>query len=82
MTGNSSYPGIDVESPEWIGNLDASADADKLFVVAAFDEEATDAWVSLHEKQSDGSWHMKYVMQNVDENTVVLNMYFFSLTKV
>ena len=46
MTGNSSYPGIDVESPEWIGNLDASADADKLFVVAAFDEEAGDDFFS------------------------------------
>ena len=54
----AAYPGIDVESPEWVADLDAAADADKLFVVAAFDEDATDAWVSLHEKQSDGSWHM------------------------
>ena len=52
------YQGIDVVSPEWIGTLDAAKDAKQLFVVAAFAEDATDAWISLHEKQSDGSWHM------------------------
>lgn len=54
----SGYKGIDVESPEWVGKLDAAADADQMLVVAAFDETATDAWISLHEKQEDGSWHM------------------------
>ena len=29
-----------------------------MLVVAAFSNDATDAWVSLHEKQSDGSWQM------------------------
>ena len=52
------YRGIDVPSPEWVGALDAAKDAKQLFVVAAFAEDATDAWISLHEKQSDGSWHM------------------------
>lgn len=52
------YRGIDVESPEWIGSLDAAKEASKVFVVAAFDEDATDAWISLHQKQDDGSWHM------------------------
>ena len=52
------YSGIDVASPEWVGKLDAAKDAKQLFVVAALSEDATDAWISLHEKQSDGSWHM------------------------
>ena len=54
----SGYSGIDVESPEWIGKLDAAANSEQVFVVAAFSETATDAWISLHEKQDDGSWHM------------------------
>ncbi len=29
-----------------------------MLIVAAFSADATDAWISLHEKQSDGSWHM------------------------
>ena len=52
------YAGIDVESPEWVGGLSAAQSADQMLVVAAFAEDATDAWVSLHEKQSDGTWHM------------------------
>ncbi len=52
------YKGIDTESPAWVGKLDAASSADQLFIVAAFKEDATDAWVSLHKKQADGSWHM------------------------
>ena len=52
------YRGIDVASPDWVGKLDAAKTADQLLIVAAFSEDATDAWISLHEKQSDGSWHM------------------------
>ncbi len=52
------YAGIDVASPEWVATLDAARDARQVFVVAAFAPNATDAWVSLHEKQSDGTWHM------------------------
>ena len=52
------YRGIDVASPEWVGELDAAKGAEQLLIVAAFREDATDAWVSLHQKQSDGSWHM------------------------
>ena len=55
---SGSYSGIDVESPDWVGTLDAAQDAEQMFIVAAFNEEATDAWISLHEKQGDGSWHM------------------------
>ena len=55
---SSGYTGIDTASPDWVGKLEAAKDADQLFVVAAFSEDATDAWVSLHEKQKDGSWHM------------------------
>jgi L,D-peptidoglycan transpeptidase YkuD (ErfK/YbiS/YcfS/YnhG family) len=54
----ADYKGIDTLSPEWVGKLDAAKDTDQLFIVAAFNQDATDAWVSLHEKQSDGKWHM------------------------
>jgi L,D-peptidoglycan transpeptidase YkuD (ErfK/YbiS/YcfS/YnhG family) len=54
----SGYKGIDVASPDWVGKLDAARDADQMLIVAAFSEDATDAWISLHVKQSDGSWHM------------------------
>ena len=52
------YGGIDVPSPEWVGKLDAAKDVEQMLIVAAFSEDATDAWVSLHQKQNDGSWHM------------------------
>ena len=54
----SEYKGIKTDSPEWVANLDAAATADQMLVVAAFSETATDAWVSLHEKQADGTWKM------------------------
>ena len=54
----SDYQGIDTLSPEWVGQLDAAKDANQLLLVAAFGQDATAAWVSLHEKQSDGTWHM------------------------
>ena len=52
------YRGIDVVSPDWVGRLDVASGAEQMLIVAAFSEDATDAWISLHEKQSDGSWHM------------------------
>lgn len=52
------YQGINVVSPDWVGKLDAAGDAKQMLIVAAFSADATDAWISLHEKQSDGSWHM------------------------
>ena len=54
----AEYHGIDVASPAWVAELEAAKDAKQVFVVAALSEDATDAWISLHEKQSDGSWHM------------------------
>jgi len=54
----AGYNGIDVESPEWVGKLRAASTSDQLFIVAAYDENANDAWISLHEKQADGTWHM------------------------
>ena len=54
----SEYKGISTDSPDWVANLDAAATADQMLIVAAFDETATDAWVSLHEKQKDGTWKM------------------------
>ena len=55
---NGGYQGIDVASPDWVGGLDAAGEAEQMLIVAAFSDDATDAWVSLHEKQSDGTWHM------------------------
>ena len=54
----AGYQGIDVSSPDWVGKLDAAGDAKQMLIVAAFSADATGAWISLHEKQSDGSWHM------------------------
>lgn len=53
-----SYAGIDVASPDWIGNLETAKETSQMLIVAAFSPEATDAWVSLHEKKPDGTWHM------------------------
>ena len=54
----SEYKGISTASPDWVANLDAAASSDQMLIVAAFNETATDAWVSLHEKQKDGTWQM------------------------
>ncbi|MEE3468467.1 MAG: L,D-transpeptidase family protein [Eubacterium sp.] len=53
------YPGIDVASPDWVTKLPQAATAQKLFIVAAPSKTATTAWLSLHEKQTDGTWHMR-----------------------
>ena len=53
------YPGINVASPDWVAKLPQAATAKQLFIVAAYSEETTTAWVSLHEKQADGSWHVR-----------------------
>ena len=58
QTAISEYSGIHVESPDWVSKLDAAADSEQLMVVAAFSDDATDAWISLHEKDSDGKWYM------------------------
>ena len=55
---DDGYAGIDVASPDWVGKLDAAKDAEQLLIVAAFKPDATGAWISLHEKQKDGSWRM------------------------
>ena len=52
------YSGIDVPSPEWVGFLDAAETAQQLFITAAYGTDTTVAWISLHEKQADGTWHM------------------------
>ncbi|MBQ3284763.1 MAG: L,D-transpeptidase family protein [Ruminococcus sp.] len=44
------------ESPDWVTKLPAAQDTDQLFVVAAYDK--TTAWVSMHEKDSNGNWQM------------------------
>ena len=54
----NEYKGINVASPDWVAHLDAASAADQMLIVGAFSETATDAWVSLHEKQKDGTWQM------------------------
>lgn len=53
-----NYQGISISSPDWVSELDSAASCDQMLIVAGFDDMATDAWVSLHEKQSDGTWCM------------------------
>ena len=44
----------DVDSPEWVGRLDAAQDAEQLFIIAGVGE--TTAYISMHEKDAAGSW--------------------------
>ena len=44
------------DSPEWVTKLDAAKNAKQLFVVAGY--EGTTAWISMHEKDENGSWKM------------------------
>ena len=44
------------ESPEWVAALPDAQTAAQLFVVANY--EGTTAWISLHEKEEDGTWQM------------------------
>ena len=57
-TNADGYQGIETNSPDWVSQLSAAESADQILVVAAFDKDATGAWISLHNKQTDGSWHM------------------------
>ena len=41
-------------SPEWVTKLDTAKDAEQLIVVAGYDKNT--AYVSMHEKDSDGKW--------------------------
>ena len=43
-----------VDSPDWVGELEAAKDANQLFVVAGIG--GTTAYVSMHEKDESGSW--------------------------
>ena len=43
-------------SPDWVTALPEAQDAKQLFVIAA--HEKTTAWVSMHEKDENGEWHM------------------------
>ncbi len=42
------------DSPEWVSKLPEAAEAQQLFVVAGIGR--TTAYISMHEKQKDGSW--------------------------
>ena len=46
------------DSPEWVAALPAAQDAEtsQLFVVAAMGTDKTTAYVSMHERDADGSW--------------------------
>ena len=45
-----------IDSPEWLTKLDAVKDAEQIIVVAGVGD--TTAYVSMHEKDSDGNWKM------------------------
>lgn len=45
-----------VDSPEWLTKLDAVKDAEQIIVVAGVGD--TTAYVSMHEKDENGSWKM------------------------
>ncbi len=53
----SGYGGIDVAAPDWVAKLPEAQSASQIFTVAAYSETANDAWIALHEKQPDGTWH-------------------------
>ena len=50
--------GTDPVSPAWVGKLDAAKNAQSMLIAAAFRPDGTDAWISFHERKSDGAWHM------------------------
>ena len=58
VSDSPKHYGISTLSPEWVGKLEAADKTNKMVVVAAFDKGATGAWISLHEKHSDGKWYM------------------------
>ena len=44
------------DSPEWIASLPAAQEASQLFVVAAIGMDKTTAFISMHQKDEDGTW--------------------------
>ena len=55
---SAAYPGIDTASPLWIEDLDAAENTTQILVIAAYRSDLPTAWISLHEKYPDGTWHM------------------------
>lgn len=55
---HGGFRGTGVVSPDWVGKLDAAKNAQQMLIAAAVRSDGTDAWITLHEKQSDGTWHM------------------------
>ena len=51
---NDTEEAAPVDSPDWVGELEAAKDANQLFVVAGIG--GTTAYVSMHEKDESGSW--------------------------
>lgn len=43
-------------SPKWVAALPAASEAEQLVVAAAYGK--TTAWISMHEKDAQGLWHM------------------------
>ena len=56
--GNTFAEKVDLsaaeDSPEWVAGLEEASDAQQLFVIAGVGQ--TTAYVSMHEKDADGSW--------------------------
>ena len=57
LAEDGGYRGIDVPSPACVEKLGEDVGSEQMLVVAGLSEEATVAWVSLHDKKDDG-WHM------------------------
>ncbi|MCR4622443.1 MAG: hypothetical protein K5663_10230 [Clostridiales bacterium] len=43
-------------SPDWVAALPEAQDASQLFIVAGFGMDKTTAYISMHEKDENGSW--------------------------
>ena len=46
----------EVDSPAWVGALPAAQDANQLFIVAALGMDKTTAYISMHQKDENGTW--------------------------
>ena len=45
-----------IDSPDWIAALPAAQEAEQLFVVAGIGTDQTTAFISMHQKNTDGNW--------------------------
>ena len=46
----------ETESPSWVADLPSAQDAEQLFIVAAMGMDRTTAYISMHERDENGTW--------------------------